>query len=287
MKRTPFLVLIILCICAPLGVAAQDAVIDLFDNQESMAAGSLTIDGADGPSAEDLGLGGSIPGQLTLKFQRSDRSLLVETQIEGKGAYMLFDTGASLTAIDAAYLESRGLLPGDDAPKTMVSTANGQVPASFGILSSLKVGDRVHSGVSFLTCASCPSGTFKGKPIVGLLGLNVLNRYKYSIDESAGTIELTPTSAFNNRMRDIEPWVQVKRGAGQPTPDGRTIVVFEVENQSKRDVKEMVFEVQCSTGKSGKLKPLRLPAKKTTSVEQKVAIEKCGAASIRALGGRW
>jgi clan AA aspartic protease (TIGR02281 family) len=270
----------------PLVVAAQDDSIDLFDNQDSMTASSISIEGTE--DSGDFGLGGSSPGgPVRLKFARTDRSLLVETKINGRDAYMMFDTGATLTAIDSGFLRKVGLLPGPNAPETTISTANGMTVAKFGLIDNFQLGNRTHTGVTFLTCDACPSGMRNGRPIVGLLGLNVLNRYKYSIDESQGIIELIPTTAYNNRMRDIEPWARVLNGEGEPASNSRTRVKFSVQNLSKRTIEEMIFEVNCSTGENARLEPVRLPPKKTTQVTQLVPILDCGRASISTLGGRW
>jgi clan AA aspartic protease (TIGR02281 family) len=271
----------------PISVGAQDdGAIDLFDNQDSMSSTTIAIEGES--SGGGLDLGGSAPGgPVTLKFARTDQSLLVETRINGNKAYMIFDTGASLTSISTSYLKSIGLTPPADAPMTTVSTANGMSAARFGMIDNLVLGNRTHTGVTFLTCDACPMGQRDGRPIVGLLGLNVLNRYRYSIDESQGTIVLTPTSAYNNRMRDIEPWIQVIGGRGEPAPKRKSRVIFEVVNRSRRTVDEMIFQVSCSNGDTATLEPMKLPAKKKMTVKQEIDVESCGRANVRALGGRW
>lgn len=290
MKRTHLLALTVGTLLAiPLTAGAQDDVIDLFDNQDSMAPAEVAIDGdASAVKLDELGLDSSVPdGAVQLKFERADSSILVETKIQGKDAYLIFDTGASITSLHTGFVQEIGKLPPSDAPSARVSTANGFALTKFGILDNLTLGKRVHSGVSFMTCDACPFGTRNGRPIVGLLGLNVLNRYRYSIDESTGTIELQATSNYNNRMRDIQPWLRVSSGRGDPAPKLKTQVTFDVKNLARRSVRDVVFKVECSSGESATLKPMRIPSSGTKKIDQTVDIEECGRASIRPLVANW
>lgn len=279
----------IFAIAFPLSAGAQDDAIDLFDNQDSMAAGQVAIEGdASAVALDELGIDASVPdGAVQLKFERSDSSILVETKIQGQDAYLIFDTGASITSLNTGFVQKIGKLPPPDAPTARVSTANGQTMVRFGLLDNLTLGDRIHSGVSFMTCDACPFGMRNGRPIVGLLGLNVLNRYRYSIDESTGTIELQAISNFSNRMRDVQPWLRIAGGRGEPAPKLKTQVSFEVQNLARRTVREVVFRVDCSSGESVTLKPISVRSRAKKSVEEIVDIEECGQANIQPVAANW
>jgi hypothetical protein len=239
--------------------------IDLFDEQASMdvspapvsedledAGGSdggpssevWNTDLTSGPVVERLGAANAAGPTLILRFERSQGSILVPAKVHGETVYFVFDTGASYVTLEAAFAARLGLTPGASAPAALVQTANGSASVRFGLLRSLKLGERDHDFVSFATCPGCGQQTHKGKPVAGLLGRNILARYRIQIDESRGVVELAPHSAFSERIFDIRPWATLL-----PTRNyqrrGSWIMEASVENRSSRTFRDFVVEFRC------------------------------------------
>src|SRR5690554_4541524 len=184
------------CLAAS-SVNAQQ-VIDLFEGrQDAEPAQNLVVDSARSSARTesmsdvsvlqiDRGRGGdgsSHGGQaLRLPFERLGSSILVKAKVQGRAVYFLLDTGATYSTLTPEFARDVGLTPADSGPKTMSRTANGMVERTFGMIPRLELGDRMHTKVSFTICESC-GGTGRDYPIVGLLGLSVLRRYRMTIDD--------------------------------------------------------------------------------------------------------
>lgn len=238
---------VLLCLTPSLGLAEEP--LELFEGQndlpesnsgvriESMDSGSVRIDG-----------GTQADGGITIKFERQRGSIMVPATVQGKAVYFVFDTGATYTTLTSEFAKSANILPKKDYPTTVMSTANGNRRAQFGLMDRMSLGGRNHTNVTFSICDACPSGLYHGKPVVGLLGLNVLNRYRYSIDEGAGKIVMQPHSMYASRLRDIQPWLEIGKSNFWPDGDQRYKAVVTVHNAAPKAVSEADLKLECADG---------------------------------------
>lgn len=171
-------------------------------------ATSLVIEGADGAVTVGGGGGVGFGGVVRVPFTRRGQALFVKVQVQGHRAWMLVDTGASFTTLTPGFAREAGVTPDADAPSTILSTANGQVRSSFGLIPSLRFGERVHGNVTFTLCPTCGAGRLGELPVVGLLGMNVLGRYRMTVNNDDSTLELTPGADYDERWRDLQPWLR-------------------------------------------------------------------------------
>jgi clan AA aspartic protease (TIGR02281 family) len=225
--------------------------IDLFEGQNEMSSSAISIEGADG-SAIDTSTSGSTArartdGGITIHYERNGASILVPAKVEGKGVYFLFDTGATYTTLNGAFARRAGIAPKKDYPKMMGQTANGPRTSRVGLINRLELGNRGHYGVTYTVCDACPSGMYRGKPIVGLLGLNVIGRYRTSFDDARGELKMFPTTAYADRNRDVKPWVRLKYGRSI-TENGTFKFVLRVHNRAPRRIKNLKLRFSCAGG---------------------------------------
>jgi hypothetical protein len=241
---------LILGLCLAFPVWAQDGkVIDVFDGQSEMKTTSISVETTDGAPIIDSGDDDSGPADLgggfVLNFEKNGSSILVPAQVNGQAAYFIFDTGATITTLPSAFAKSAGAGADSDAPRMRFQTANGPTSSRIGMIRNLMLGGRSHSGVTYSECNSCPAGRYKGKPIVGLLGMNVIGRYRTSFDHSRGVIEMSPSSGYSDRSSDIRPWLRFK-----PSKLARNAKGWEmpVVNRSPRRISQMTLKYSCSGG---------------------------------------
>lgn len=248
----PAIVLAVLAVDA--SAAAQSGPIDLFEDQDKMQATTVQVESDGGPVVESgvsrsATYTGSAGGGFTLSFERTGSTILVPVTVNGREVYFLFDTGASYTSISGGFARAAGLVPPKGAPAVVVSTANGHVTAPLGIIDSLVLGGRTHVGVTYGLCEGCPGGQYKGKPIVGLLGMNVIGRYRTSFDHGKGVIEMTPSDTYADRWRDIDPWLQIQIKSANPARKvAGWVIIFAVKNRSPRTIHKMTMEFWCQGG---------------------------------------
>lgn len=246
--------LVILVFLALPASAQERKAIDVFENQDDLPQGALQIEGADGESLHSDGdpawegtSSGRTDGGLRLRYERNGASILVPADIEGRRVYFVFDTGATYTTLTGDFAQAAGIFPKKSYPATMTRTAGGPRATQFGLINSLRIGGRNHGGVSFTICGPCAGGLYKGKPVVGLLGMNVIGRYRTSFDDAEGVIEMVPTRSYMDRARDIQPWIRVQYDDGVRAGkslhfDGR------VTNNSPRTIQKMTLRFRCADG---------------------------------------
>ena len=153
---------------------------------------------------------------------------------------MLFDTGATLTTLNRATLRRIGVKISRDAPRLMVHTAAGPVETQVVLLDRLWVGGMEVGGVSVSVCDACAAnGT------VGLLGLNVSERFLVTVDGAREELVLTARDDVINRSGDVSPWISLDAEATR-WPDGRTEVVIEAQNDSARWIEQLTVAIQCA-----------------------------------------
>jgi hypothetical protein len=241
-----FFVIIGLLLCSP-SVFAQK-VIEMFEGQNDLpeSTSGIKFDSLDAGGSSESESGAY--GGFTMIFEREGSSILVPATVQGKPVYFVFDTGATTSTLSYDFAKAANILPKSDYPTVQAQTANGMAVFQFGLIDQLVLGGRLHAGVTFSVCSACPTGMHKGKPIVGLLGLNVISRYRVSIDDGAGKIEMTPGSRFSDRSRDIGPWLVIEDF--QITIDtGKHKALIKVQNLAPRRISDVTLMAQCADGK--------------------------------------
>jgi clan AA aspartic protease (TIGR02281 family) len=98
---------------------------------------------------------------------------------------MLVDTGASYCVLTRGTARKLGLAPRahESIP---VATANGQVDADFVELSAVELRDARLAGVDAVVMDAVEP------PLIGIIGLNFLTRFRFSVDLTEGTLRLEP-----------------------------------------------------------------------------------------------
>lgn len=236
--------------------ARAQEVIELYEGQENAGddesgASDDGDDASSGPVIEQSGASGAAAsggGAIRLPFDRKGSAILVEATIQGTDVYFIFDTGASITSLTPSVARKANIYPKKGYPVGRVNTANGPTTTRYGLIGNLEIGGRSHFGVTYSLCKGCPSGTHNGRPIAGLLGLNVLRRYRTSIDDAQGTIAMTPNTHYANRWTDIQPWLKMEmagRKGVQRGGDLRIKVRMKVHNRAPRAIKDLQLELTC------------------------------------------
>lgn len=256
-----------------------------------------------GAAAEDgfiieSGSSGGGRGAVRLPFVRSGETLMVEAKVQGKPVYFVLDTGATTTTLTGRFAKRVGIKPGKRAPVGLVSTAGGVRETRYGLIGSLDLAGRLHSGVSFSICDACGFGQDKGKrPLVGLLGMNVLGRYSLQIDDDAGVVELTPNQAWSDRAVDIQPWVELDakpylispQSVQAPAKWGYKV---RVRNRAERSVEGLVLTLTCFE-EGGRTReavsdPVRVRARASATVKLDAEFDRqCVRVESGFSGGRW
>jgi len=272
-------------------VAQSNGAIDLFDNQDKMKQTSVQIGDGDrkpaieGSSTWDGSTPNRMDGGITLKYERRGSAVLVPARIRRKKVYFVFDTGATYTTLAGSVAKKLGIYPKKGYPKTVVQTANGPSATQFGIIDKLVLGGRLHAGVTYSVCDNCPSGVYHDRPVVGLLGLNVIGRYHASFDDAHGVIELVPGAGYSDRTRDVQPWVSIKIGRG-PAKRGFQGVAT-IRNNGPRTVDEIAVRFICADGTTATTKGARVSAHETVKVSTNVDTMKCGHLTAKIARTRW
>ncbi|MEO6028312.1 MAG: retropepsin-like aspartic protease [Candidatus Binatia bacterium] len=98
---------------------------------------------------------------------------------------MLIDTGASYCVLTHQTARKLGIAPRKH--RTIpVATANGQVDADLVALDALQIRDARLAGVDAVIMDAVEP------PLIGIIGLNFLTQFRFSVDLAAGTLRLEP-----------------------------------------------------------------------------------------------
>ena len=98
---------------------------------------------------------------------------------------MLIDTGASYCVLTHGTARQLGIAPRKH--RTIpVATANGQVEADLVALDALQIRDARLAGVDAVIMDAVEP------PLIGIIGLNFLKQFRFSVDLAAGTLRLEP-----------------------------------------------------------------------------------------------
>ncbi len=124
---------------------------------------------------------------VTLPVRFSQREIFVEVKLNGRDYLMMLDTGAGITVIDQPVAQALHLPPGE---RMNVLGASGQGAASVTRLASLQIGG-VH--LRDVQVAVTDLGLIRligGGRFGGVLGFNVLNRFRVTLDYHRRTVML-------------------------------------------------------------------------------------------------
>jgi clan AA aspartic protease (TIGR02281 family) len=118
-------------------------------------------------------------------LSRSRNQFVVMASLDGqREVRLLIDTGASVTIVATEILESMGYVLGSRVGK--FATANGEVVAPLVGIQSLTIGGQVVSPITVGAISlSRPTASFDG-----LLGMNFLQKFEFSLDQQRSVLEL-------------------------------------------------------------------------------------------------
>ena len=123
------------------------------------------------------------PARGAVPLRGDGTSWTVQATVNGRArALLLLDTGASYCVVAPALSRELALPP--TGSFATVHTANGPVRAPVVRLRSLELGDAHARDVQAIVHDAV------GPSLDGVLGLNFLNRYRYSIDPQRRVLEL-------------------------------------------------------------------------------------------------
>ncbi|GIV20854.1 MAG: hypothetical protein KatS3mg023_2605 [Armatimonadota bacterium] len=124
---------------------------------------------------------------VNLPVRLSQREIFVPVKLNGREYLMMLDTGAGITVVDQPVAEALRLPPGESMN---VLGASGQGEASVTSLASLQIGNvrlrDVQVAVTDLGLIRLIGGSRFG----GILGFNVLNRFRVTLDYHRRTVTL-------------------------------------------------------------------------------------------------
>ena len=141
---------------------------------EPAAAAAPLIDGGRGNAHHDIPLSGD------------RKHLIVDGTLNGMvTGPMLIDTGASYCVLTPGTARKLGI--GPRRRRTIpVATANGQVDADLVSLDALQIHDARLAGVDAVIMDAVEP------PLIGIIGLNFLTQFRFSVDLASGTLRLEP-----------------------------------------------------------------------------------------------
>ena len=125
-----------------------------------------------------LGAGHDVP------LAGDQKHLIVDGTLNGTvHGPMLVDTGASYCVLTHRTARKLGLArrPRRSIP---VATANGQIDAAFVRLDTLELSDARLAGVDVVVMDAVEP------PLIGIVGLNFLTQFRFSVDLAQGTLRL-------------------------------------------------------------------------------------------------
>ena len=183
--------------------------------------------------------------QVALPYEGQGRTLSLPVTFEGpRGAeaeaWMLFDTGATLTTLNEETLADLGVHIPPDAPEITVHTAAGDRQTRLVVVDRVWIGGMVVEGVTVSVCDPCADDEHRG-----LLGLNVSGRFLVTLDPARQELLLSPRGDEVNRVLDVAPWLRVAATAAT-WPDGRVEVTVEATNRGSRSIAEADVALKCS-----------------------------------------
>lgn len=167
-----------------------------------------------------------------LPLRRRGSSFFVEVQVKGQRVLLLVDTGASLTSLTPTFARAVGALPDKNAPQVTIRTGNGRKRETLGLLPALRLGGHTLRNVTFSVDHTHEQERVDGLPLVGLVGMNVLMRFRVTLDGDQGVLELTPGARYADPLLDAQHWVDADTSISR-TVEGETGKVLSRTMRSK------------------------------------------------------
>ncbi|MDW8290155.1 MAG: retropepsin-like aspartic protease, partial [Armatimonadota bacterium] len=124
---------------------------------------------------------------VTLPFRFSQRLILVEAKLNGRDYVMMLDTGAAITVVDQNAAKELKLPAGESLN---LLGASGQGTASVATLDRLQLGGVTLRGVQVAVTDLGLIRLVGGSRFGGILGFNVLNRFRVTVDYYRRTVTL-------------------------------------------------------------------------------------------------
>ncbi len=186
------------------------------------------------------------PGDIIIQYETQGNSIIVPVTFEGSRTTelpMLFDTGATLTTLDQASLDSLGLAIAADAPIITTQTAAGPQQSPVTLISAVSIGGHRVGNVTLSRCAACSDENARG-----LLGMNVSGRFLITIDTINQQLTLRPRQG--GQTKDVEAWLEMASSA-TAWPDGRIDVTLSAKNLAPIPVSRAVMSVHCDAVAEG------------------------------------
>jgi len=126
-------------------------------------------------------------GKIVIRFEPGLRHIPVSALLnDSVEQAFVIDTGASLVTIPSSTADALGLRIDENTPQAWVSTAGGPALARQVTLDAVALKGREITQVKAWVL------DIPGRPDLGLLGLNYLNRFHVEIDNERGVLMLKP-----------------------------------------------------------------------------------------------
>lgn len=184
---------------------------------------------------------------IALPFEGDGRRISIPVVFEQNGrtveTMMMLDTGATYTTLPSDVLSTLGVLPDADAPTLTLNTANGKRTAQVSLVDKVWLGDLAVTAVAITGCEDCASALDDGAN-KGLLGLNVLSGFDFTIDHARSEVIFTARSSFNRRL-DVQPF-QDLQARFERFPGGRVEVELDFTNKGLRPIQSAAARITCN-----------------------------------------
>ena len=181
---------------------------------------------------------------IILRYDGDDRSLRIHLDVDGPTFSELYtvilDTGATYSTLSAEALENIGVHIAPDAPWVELQTAGGLIEAPLALVDAIWLGEFPVEWVTVAICEACSH-----PPVEGLLGLNVLQRFRVSIDHEDQEIELHPRPNDSNRRLDIGHWLKIT-GRITRSSDGNVELELRGRNRARQAIRSAVININCT-----------------------------------------
>lgn len=183
-------------------------------------------------------------GPIVLSYRGDDRSLRIDADIDGpelgERFNMILDTGATFSTLSRQALSRVGISVAPDAPWVELQTAGGRIEAPLVLVDAVWLGNFQVEWITVAVCEDCSS-----PPVAGLLGLNVLQRFRVAIDHDRRRIELHRREHDFDRRLDIGHWLDVESRITRSW-NGRVEVELQGRNRARQAIRTAVIDLDCS-----------------------------------------
>ena len=183
------------------------------------------------------------PARVELSYRGDQNALRIEVEVDGpeigEAFTMVFDTGATFTTLDSTSLRTIGIGVEPDSPRVTLQTANGAIEADLVLVDAIWLGEAPVEWVTVAVCDSCVQ-----EQAVGLLGLNVSQRFQVSLDHERKIIDLERRTSGDDRSLDIRNWLRVRSNARENW-DGSVEAELTAFNYSRREIRAAVLDLEC------------------------------------------